>query len=131
MALLHSIAGYEFVELQGSFIARTRQLELITRKGRDDAIVRLNHINGPPFTITSVAYVEDWVVAIDEYTNLIDGTPYSVVQYGYDMGDYWVLDVRQIDAVRIGAAVGAPANAQWKQRCQWTLKHVQPAPPNN
>mgnify|MGYP000883630070 CR=1 FL=1 len=135
MALLHSIAGYEFREIVGSFVARTQQLEVIARQGRDDAIVRLNHIRGPVFTVQTVEYVSDFngaIVAIDTYSQLKDGRPYTVFQYGQDMGDYWVLDVREVSRQKVSSVIGGPAGGETvKQVCQWSLMHVNPAPPAN
>jgi hypothetical protein len=48
------------------------------------------------------------------------------------MGDYWVLDVREVSRQKVANVIGGPAGGETvKHICQWTLMHVHAAPPNN
>lgn len=132
MSLEHSIAGYEFIEIQGSLNGRARQLEVIARKGQDDVTIRQTATRGRPITVRTVNYVSNFtgaVTAIDSYTELQDGNSYPVVQYGVDLGDWYVLQVREVSRQYVTNVIGGRVGGETCFHvCEWQLLHVTPAP---
>lgn len=122
---LNSIAGYQFLAIDGLPQGLREQVELVERQGLDGTAIWRTGRRGTRFTLTSKVdqpSLPAAFAAYNGYASLVAAGAVPLVWSGVSLGLFDVLDVRLQDARAIRSATGGinPPSLAWLS-CEWDL----------
>lgn len=124
----NSIGASTFIDLQGRLQPRSEQLEVLSRKGKDEVALRLTATKGRPVKLRSINYVASFAAAktaIETYIGYKDGTKRTITQHSVSFGSFQVIDVIEVVAKAVTSVQGGLAGGEEVYHvCEWTVISV-------
>ncbi len=121
----NQIGVYEFDEMIGALLPKSKQLEVYVRPGLAGESLRNSGVRAPACLIETRHCVADRAAAkaaINAYVALKDGVGYEVFQHGEIWGYYRVFDVTPAPLVPVRSPLGTlVANPTIWMRVAWEL----------